>query len=268
MNVKIENQVLSAYNGVPIRCKHLKTGHLVNVTDIKKANNASSKYRFDRWRADRVVQDQLALLAKKGKITPIKNKKGIIMEVPGLLEIVSGGDRSFQGTYLLDKLAIAYAEWISVECSRWLEVTLFEQASSEVIRAEKVEILLGNIEISVYQIPNGEYRLSQIQIAEIVNAGETSFRDFLRSKSPEALPYKGSRFVKIQIDNNNVQPKAIPIKITAAYWTKESIKGNEKASRLLGACAVESIERRADKAFGKEILKISTTSNLPELMNR
>ena len=54
-------------------------------------------------------------------------------------------------------------------------------------------------------------------------------------------------------DENNVRPKAIPIPVASAFWLKESRKGNIKATRLIGACLVESIERRADKAFGKNI---------------
>ncbi|MCC3409596.1 MAG: hypothetical protein JGK17_29395 [Microcoleus sp. PH2017_10_PVI_O_A] len=70
------------------------------------------------------------------------------------------------------------------------------------------------------------------------------------SKSPEALPYKGFRSKKTSIKGNNVQINIIPIDLAVAYWIKEAITGNATAARLLGACAAESIERRADSAFG------------------
>jgi len=40
----------------------------------------------------------------------------------------------------------------------------------------------------------------------------------------------------------------IPIDLAIAFWTKEAATGNAIAARLLGTCAVESIERRAAKA--------------------
>jgi hypothetical protein len=117
-------------------------------------------------------------------------------------------------------------------------------------KAERATIHLGDIPLEVFQLPDGTYRLSQTQAAEAIGKDEISFRDFLKSKSPEALPYKGFRSEKIGISDNNSKIAAIPIKLAAAYWVKESIAQNAVASRLLGACVAESIERRADAAFG------------------
>lgn len=255
MSDKIDFQIFGVYNGTSIRCKQLETEVLISATDLKTASEATAKFRFDRWRNTEQIQSFLFEASKKLKVDAIKNKSGMIVEVAGVLEVISGGSRDFQGTYISKKLAILYTQWISQSCHKWLKDLLTERLTEQVVKAKKVEIKLGNFKIDVYQIPNGEYRLSQIQISQLVEAGETSFRDFLVSKSPEALPYKNCRFVKMVTGSNNVQLKGIPIFVAAAYWTKESIKGNEIASRLLGACAIESIERRADKAFGKEILE-------------
>ena len=253
MTNQSENQIFGIYNGVPIKCKRLKSCLLINVTDLKKASKATAKYRFDRWRSSTNIQDYLLKLAEKAKVEPLRAKNGLISEVSGVLEIISGGNRLFQGTYASCDLAKKYTQEMSKDCYQWLNSQLTEESSSEVIRAERVKIKLGDFEIDVYEIPSGEYLLNQLQIAKLVKAGETSFRDFLTSKSPEALPYKDSRFVKIKTNDNNSRAKGIPIPVVAAYWTKEAIKGNEIASRLLGACAIESIKRRADKAFGKNI---------------
>ena len=250
---KSEDRIFGAYNGIPIRCKLLNTELLINVTDLKKASEATDKHRCDRWRASDNIQNHLADKARELNIKPIRNKKGLISEVPGVLEVISGGNRFFQGTYASCELAKLYTQEISVDCYQWLDEQLLDQKTNDVVKAKKVSILLGHIRIDVYEIPTGEYRLSQTQVTEVVGKEEFSFRDFLDSKSPEALPYKGIRFGKMKVDGNNVRPKAIPIPVAAAFWTKESIKGNEIASRLLGACAVESIKRRADKAFGKNI---------------
>lgn len=116
--------------------------------------------------------------------------------------------------------------------------------------AERATIYLGNISREVFMLPDGQYVLSQTQVAEAVGKTKVSFGDFLASKSPEALPYKGFRGKKTSIKGNNAQINIIPVDLAVAYWTKEAIVGNVTAARLLGACAAESIERRADNAFG------------------
>jgi hypothetical protein len=122
--------------------------------------------------------------------------------------------------------------------------------SQKAVKAERDTILLGDISLEVFKMPDGQYRLSQTQVPEAVGEGEISFRDFRKSNSPEALRYKEFRSKKISVLGNNSKIPAIPIELAAAYWVKESIAHNVVASRLLGACTVESIERRADIAFG------------------
>ena len=121
---------------------------------------------------------------------------------------------------------------------------------SNAIRAKRVEIELGDKKIEVFQLPNGEYKLSQTQVTEAIDKPESSFRQFLGSKSLEALPYKGFRSVKLPVEGNNKSINTIPIKLAVAYWTKETIAGNHEAARLLAASADEAIQRRADNAFG------------------
>jgi hypothetical protein len=116
--------------------------------------------------------------------------------------------------------------------------------------AERTTIYLGSIPLEVFMLPDSQYVLSQTQVAEAVGKTKVSFGDFLVSKSPEALPYKGFRSKRTSIKGNNVQINIIPIDLAVAYWIKEAITGNATAARLLGACAAESIERRADSAFG------------------
>lgn len=257
-----ENQLFGAYNGVPIRSKRYKSKLLISATDLKKACEATSKFRFDRLRNSDRLQEMLATKAKKLKVEPIRNKSGLILEVSGAIEVISGGDRSWQGTYVNEEMALLYVSWmgeesqkeVAINCCNWLQVMFSEDKETEVIKAQKVIIYLGNIELEVYEIPSGEYLLSQTQVSEMIGKKENNFREFLQSKSPEALPYKDYKTVKIR-EKGAVgrPPNGIPIKIAGAFWLKESIKGNKIASRLLAACLVESIERRADKAFGKKV---------------
>lgn len=109
------------------------------------------------------------------------------------------------------------------------------------IKAKKVDILLGKVDISVYQLPNGEYRLSQTQITETIDQDEISFRHFLKSKAPEALPYKGCKFDKIQEPGAAGRPpNGVPIKVASVYWLKESSKGNKTASKII-ATSLETL---------------------------
>ncbi len=128
-------------------------------------------------------------------------------------------------------------------------------SQSNTARAKRTVIQLGNILLEVFLLENGQYRLSQTQVAEAVGKGELSVRQFCRSNSPEALPYKGYTPVKMAVEKDHqgrggTRINAIPIDLAAAYWTKEAVAGNAIAARLLGACAAESIERRADAQFG------------------
>lgn len=252
MSANSLNQYVGAYKGIPIRSKRLDSKQLISLTDLYKANGSRSKYRPDKWLKTPEIQKLLASKAKKLKVKPQTNKKGEIIEVPGVLWVVRGGDRYFQGTFIDQEIGSLYTASVSEDCSQWLDEIFISEKIGEVIRARKVTIKLGDIEIDVYEAPNGEYYLSQTQVANIIGKEENNFREFLRSKSLEALPYKGYKFVKIQeVEAVGRPPNAVPIKMAVAFWTKESIKGNIEASRLLGACAVETIERRADKAFGK-----------------
>lgn len=68
-------------------------------------------------------------------------------------------------------------------------------------------------------------------------------------KSLKALPNADSTLSEIKA---NTGEKFIPVAIVDAvvYWMKMAVQGNLKAQAILMACAVESIERRADAAFG------------------
>ena len=120
------------------------------------------------------------------------------------------------------------------------------------IKAVRATINLGDIELDVFQLPDNEYRLSQTQVEQAVEKPERSFRDFLASKAPEAIPHKQFRSGKIHIEGNNVKVSAIPVEVAMAFWAKEARVGNLKAQAIAIACMIETIERRADAAFGKQ----------------
>jgi len=250
--VGVSENYLGAYKSLPIRCKH--PGSLVSLTDLHKANGSPSPLRPDKWLKLPEVQEQLLTIIDREKVEYQVDSKRNIVAIPGILEIFRGGDRFFQGTFASHQLALAYAKEFSKECLEWLYETIAALLGTEqntAIKAKEAKISLGSILLDVYQLPSGEYRLSQTQASAIVEKDEFYFRYFLRSNSPEALPYKGFTPDKLVVTGNKkIRPNGIPIPLAIAFWTKEATTGNPVAARLLGACAVETIERRADKAFG------------------
>ena len=122
--------------------------------------------------------------------------------------------------------------------------------SKHTTKAVRATIHLGMIPLEVFQLPNGEYCLSQTQVAQAVGKPDNAVREFLGSKAPEAAPYKTLPSEKISIADTGRTFIRVPIELAAAYWLKETLKGNTSAALMLGACAVEAIERRADAAFG------------------
>lgn len=159
---------------------------------------------------------------------------------------IRGG--SMQGTFAPPEVAIKYALSLSTKSYDWLYGVLGTMAGED--KARRRTIKLGDISLSVFQLAAGAYRLSQTQVAEAIGKDESSFREFLESKSPEALPYKDFESGKLSVEGSNKPINPIPVPLAIAYWTKEARVGNSIAFRLLAASAVEAIERRADKAFG------------------
>jgi hypothetical protein len=125
------------------------------------------------------------------------------------------------------------------------------------MKAQKAVINFGDIELEVYQLPNGDYTLGQTQVGKSIGKGHTSVIQFLSTTSPFASPYKDfleERSSEIIVQDEafsfDLKVKPIPIKITMAYWTYWAIKGNTKAQALLAAGTEETLTRLADKAFG------------------
>ena len=244
---------IGAFNGFSVRQGVDST--LVSLTDLYKACSSPASLRTDKWLRSEEVQARLRQIAETSKLELEVDKSGVILQIPGILEVIRGGARKAQGTFANHDLALFYASALSDDCYNWLFHVLngarISQENDEVIKAKKATITVGTFTLSVFQLPDGSYRLSQTEVSNTVFTDETNFRDFLASNSPEALPYKGFKFGKVKAKGEKGRPaNAIPVSLAVAFWIKQGISGNEKAVRLLGACAVETIERRADKAFG------------------
>jgi len=219
------------YNGVLIR---RRDDGSVNVSDLWKADGQLPPLRPDKWSKREQNQHLLDTATQ---------------EFGRSAWLVIRGGNALQGTFALPGIALRYAADLSFDCYEWLHSRLDDE-SQKTGKAKQRTITLGIIPLYVFQLSSGKYKLSQTQVTEAIGKEELSFRQFLASKSPEALPYKEFRPVKMSVEGRNAPINPIPVPLAIAYWTKESLAGNLLAIRLLAASANEAIERRADAAFG------------------
>ena len=110
--------------------------------------------------------------------------------------------------------------------------------------------MLGDIELDVYQLPDGKYRMSATQVTTTVNKHAKSMWEFLEGKSPQALPHKGSNLGKIKAEGVKNAISEVTLEVASAYWAYWATKGDSQALALVIACVTEALERRADYAFG------------------
>lgn len=128
--------------------------------------------------------------------------------------------------------------------------------TQKTLKAERTTVLLGEISLEVFQMPDGQYRLSKAQILEII--GEKSYwLSRLQSGSPNILKeLQGRGFtgctVKAQVNLLRGSTRADTLSVSDAMrvWGRFSRSGNTIASDILEASGIEAIERRADAAFG------------------
>ena len=122
------------------------------------------------------------------------------------------------------------------------------------VKAISAIILLGAIPLSIYQLPDGGYKVDAIGVMNAVDKKGSALTRFITGKSALALPFNGYNFTQvpsIPVADNAQLIKPIPIALATAYWLHEATKGkgNVKAQALVQASMAESIERRADVAF-------------------
>jgi hypothetical protein len=120
-------------------------------------------------------------------------------------------------------------------------------------KVRKATILYNGFNLDVYEVPNGEIRLSKRQVSGAIGKHGKSLDEFLSGTSPQALPFKGIVFDEYEIDGSNFSIQSVPIKIAGAYWTYWSGKGNTTAQALCSTSVEESILRLAKRVLGYKI---------------
>ncbi len=120
-------------------------------------------------------------------------------------------------------------------------------------RAERRTIYLGDIPLEVAMLPNGDYCLSQTQVAGAIDKLQASIIQFIRSKYFKVNWSEGCElfnFSEVYLEGVNKPIKPISIKVACLYWQKWAAAGNERARILTLALLDQTLSERADREFG------------------
>ena len=128
-------------------------------------------------------------------------------------------------------------------------------------KAERATITLGEIELNVFLLEDGAYRLSSTGIANILGlsshyrVAEILTSKSVKPKTAKALGLLNDQNFKLKFDKVSTTDagniNALSVDLFNLVVSYEAFNGNEKAQSILEACLAEAIERRADKAFDK-----------------
>ena len=125
---------------------------------------------------------------------------------------------------------------------------------SESIKANRATVAIGALTVDAFMLPDGSYRMSQTQSADLVGLSERNAREFLDSKTFERLAGEGYTPAIFDIDSEQSRGQSrfrgLPLEVVVIYWVYQCYRGNKQAFSLLIALATESLERRFDNAFG------------------
>ena len=124
-------------------------------------------------------------------------------------------------------------------------------------KATRASITIGALEVEGFMLPDGSYRMSQTQVAEVVGLSSRNAFDFLRSKAIKSLLGDGYTVSvsQVEIDSEGQgrgqsRINALPLEVVSAYWHWQLSRGNKQALGLCMALSTETLQRRFDIAFG------------------
>ena len=121
---------------------------------------------------------------------------------------------------------------------------------AKTIKAERATILLGDIPINVYQMPDGSYKLSGRNVTDAIGEDDKTLPRSYGVKSLKDLPGAGLDCPKLNAGKEGVPFYPVSFNDASIFWHGMSKKGNKIADQIIQAALIESIERRADAAFG------------------
>lgn len=143
----------------------------------------------------------------------------------------------------------------NVHSGYWKEDIL----ASQVYKAQRCTINVGDIPLEVAMLPDSSYRLSYAQATEAVDKNRNSMLRFCGSKYLKGI--LGAEFEcysfseEIYIEGVNRPINSVTFELACLYWQKCAVEGNKKAQALIVALVKRSLYELADEAFGTKRLR-------------
>ena len=97
-------------------------------------------------------------------------------------------------------------------------------------------IYLENTLVDYRMLPNGDYCLSQAQVAQIIDEVPASITQFLDSedfKVKWASRCKIFDICEVYLEGSNKSIIPVSINVASCYWQNCAVRGNEKANKLI-----------------------------------
>jgi len=126
------------------------------------------------------------------------------------------------------------------------------------LKATRATVTIGSLVVDGFMLPDGSYRMSQTQAAEMVGLTQQNASDFLRSNAIKRL--LGEGYTARKNEQVEIEPEgqarggsridALPLEVVSAYWLWQAYRGNKQALTLCMGLIIETLERRFDNAFG------------------
>ncbi len=118
-------------------------------------------------------------------------------------------------------------------------------------------ITVDDLVIPVFANSNKEYFFSTQSLEYITQSADRSIRDFLASKSPEALRCNGLTSGKnAKIIGEKTTVKLEPLVVVENYLLFKSLRGNANAIKLLGWFSGLGLHTVVATAFGETVTKV------------
>ncbi len=96
-------------------------------------------------------------------------------------------------------------------------------------------IYVGDLPLDVAMLPDGEYCLSQTQVAEVIDKSPESLIQFMNSDYFKASWSKVCKLLELSevyLEGADQPIKPVSIDVASSYWSKWAVAGNKKAQSL------------------------------------
>ena len=103
------------------------------------------------------------------------------------------------------------------------------------MKATRTTVTIGSLAVEGFMLPDGTYRMSQTQAAEMVGLTQQNASDFLRSKAIKRL--LGEGYTPRKNEQVEIEPEgqarggsridALPLEVVSAYWLWQAYRGNK-----------------------------------------